>query len=189
MVKYLILLTGLVWLIASAGRQAQIPDLTVGQEGERYLYIGAEACASTCHNSVKLGHQYDLWKASGHSRGYASLLSDKARVYALAAGIEGKPAESRVCLGCHVTAATCDTASLGPTYRKEDGITCEACHKAEFNPKTSIPGEADCLRCHTGSVHEVEAFDFAEGCRRISHPRPETQQAGDSAAGSVKSFP
>jgi nitrate/TMAO reductase-like tetraheme cytochrome c subunit len=86
------------------------------------------------------------------------------------------PQESLTCLRCHVTAAGYSPSSLGPAYEKVDGITCEACHKGEFIPATFLPKEADCLKCHNNSVHEVATFDFEEGCLKISHPRPETKQ-------------
>ena len=146
------------------------------QDTLRYIYVGAETCAGKCHNNDELGHQYDSWKGSRHSKSYESLSTEKAVLYYQEAGLTGDPRESMVCLECHVTAAGFDTASLGPTYKKEDGITCESCHKGEFIPKTFLPTEADCLKCHNNSVHEVTAFDFNERCRKISHPRPQKKQ-------------
>jgi hypothetical protein len=139
----------------------------------RYVYVGAEACAQKCHNNEELGHQYDCWKKSLHSKSFESLATEKATAYAKNAGVSGNPAESLNCLRCHITAAGCDSASIGPTYHKEDGVTCESCHKGEFMPKTFLPQEADCLKCHNNSVHDVSVFDFKESCLRISHPRPE----------------
>jgi hypothetical protein len=147
-----------------------------GQDTTRYLYLGAEACATKCHNGEELGHQYDAWTRSRHSKSYESLTSEKALLYSGKAGMGEKPWESMICLKCHTTAAGFDQASLSGTYKKEDGVTCEACHKSEFIPKTFLPEEADCLKCHNNSVHEVSLFDFRERCLRISHPRTKMKQ-------------
>jgi hypothetical protein len=149
---------------------------TSGQDTTRYVYVGAETCAGKCHNNEELGHQYDNWQKSRHSKSYESLTTEEALVYCKDAGITANPWESLTCLRCHITAAGYDLSSLGTTYKKEDGVTCESCHKSEFMPKTFLPEEADCLKCHINSVHEVSAFDFNERCLKISHPRPKTQQ-------------
>ena len=146
------------------------------QDTARYVYVGAETCAGKCHNNEELGHQYDNWKNSRHSKSYESLTTEEAMAYGKKAGISGNPAESLACLKCHVTAAGFDSASYGTTYKKEDGVTCESCHKGEFIPKTFLPQEADCLKCHNNSVHEVSVFDFKERCLKISHPRPKTRE-------------
>lgn len=144
----------------------------------RYVYVGAETCAGKCHNNEEMGHQYDSWKKSRHAKSFESLASEEALAVCKKAGVSGNPAESMVCLKCHVTAAGYDPASLGTTYKKEDGVTCESCHKGEFIPKTFLPGEADCLICHNNSVHEITAFNFEVSCLKISHPRPETRKEG-----------
>ncbi len=174
--RTLIFILSLIAVINPLKLNIQVPGEISQGEGERYVYIGAEACASKCHNSEDLGHQYDSWLSSRHSKSYNSLLTEKARIYAREAGPGINPLESMICIKCHVTAADCDSTSIGPTYRKEDGVTCEACHKAEFNPKTYVPAEDDCLKCHNGSVHKVRPFDFVEACLKISHPRPKAKQ-------------
>lgn len=146
------------------------------QDSSRYVFVGAEACAAKCHNSDVLGYQYDAWKKSRHSKAWESLSLEKAYIYSKNAGITENPGESRVCLKCHITASGVESSSLGTTYKKEDGVTCESCHKGEFMPKTFLPREEVCLKCHNNAVHEVSPFDFNERCFRISHPRPKTKQ-------------
>jgi hypothetical protein len=141
------------------------------QDTARYVYVGAETCAGKCHNNEELGHQYDSWKKSRHSKSFESLATEEAMTYCKKAGISGKPTESLVCLKCHITAAGYDSTSLGATYKKEDGVTCESCHKGKFIPKTFLPQETDCLKCHNDSVHEISPFDFKESCLKIAHPR------------------
>ncbi len=163
--------TGMKSLSFIKGIRTSVPEGTSGQDTSRYVYVGAEACAGKCHNGDELGYQYENWKISRHAKAYEALASEKASVYSGTAGINESPQESLTCLRCHVTAAGYALSSLGPSYKKEDGITCEACHKGEFIPRTFLPEEADCLKCHNNSVHEVAPFDFAEGCLKISHPR------------------
>jgi hypothetical protein len=170
--RYIILAITVFCTILSGRGGSNISVEPTGQEKTRYVYVGAEACASKCHNNEELGHQLDKWKGSRHSSSWESLKTRKAHTYAKEAGISVKPWESLVCLQCHVTAAGLDTISLAKTYKMEDGVTCEACHKGEFIPKTFLPKEADCLKCHNDSVHKVSAFDFNQRCLAISHPRP-----------------
>ena len=179
--KYLMLIIVLGWSVMPERTQTTLPGVSSGEVKERYTYLGAEGCATKCHNSEELGNQYSKWKSTRHSESYKSLLSNKALEYAREASIAENPWESMACIKCHVTAAGFDTASYGPGYRKEDGVTCEACHKGEFNPKTFIPGEDICLKCHNDSAHEVLPFDFQERCRTISHPKPKTNQEQRSA--------
>ena len=184
--KYLPVILAFSWFILPVTTinyvPAVIPDLnysvnnTSPQDTTRYLYLGAVTCATKCHNSEALGYQFDAWNRSRHSKAYESLKGQKARRYARKAGIEENPCESMGCLKCHSTAAGFEKLSLAETYKKEDGVTCEACHKGEFIPKTFLPSEADCLKCHNNSVHEVSLFDFKEGCQKISHPRPKVKQ-------------
>jgi hypothetical protein len=138
----------------------------------RYIFVGAETCAGKCHNNKENGHQFDSWKRSRHSESYESLKTRKAHFYGKKAGIHGNVWESLACLKCHVTASEADSSSIGATYKKEDGVTCESCHKGEFIPKTYLPKEEDCLKCHNGSGHKVSHFDFGNRCLKISHPRP-----------------
>jgi hypothetical protein len=184
--KSIILILTFIWVIIwgrgadslfgdNGLRASFLTDSSV-QDTARYIYVGAETCAGKCHNNEELGHQYDYWKISPHAKSFESLASEEAMAYCKNAGISGSPTESMICLKCHVTAAGYDPASLGTTYRKEDGVTCESCHKGEFIPKTFLPQESDCLKCHNNSVHKVTAFDFKESCLKIAHPRPKTGQ-------------
>jgi hypothetical protein len=184
--KSIILILSLIWVLYPGIREKSFDrnsDLVNGykpddsrQDTSRYVYVGAEACAAKCHNNEELGYQYDSWKASSHSKSWESLSGDKALVFSKNAGITGAPGESQVCLKCHTTASGFDSSSLGATYRKEDGITCESCHKGEFIPKTFLPDEKECLTCHNNSVHPVSPFDFNERCLRIEHSRPKIKK-------------
>jgi hypothetical protein len=184
--KSIILIFGFIWILYPATREKS-NDGNIGvvggfkpgdsiQDTSRYVYVGAEACAAKCHNNEELGYQYDSWKSSLHSKAWESLSGEKALAYSKNAGITGAANQSLVCLKCHVTASGYQPASLGSTYKMEDGVTCESCHKGEFMPKTFLPDKEDCLICHNNSVHPVSRFDFNERCLRISHPRPKAKK-------------
>jgi hypothetical protein len=142
------------------------------QEKVKYQYLGMEKCSSTCHNNEKMGFQYNIVKSSPHAKAFIILVSKKATRYSKNANVKENPQESLVCLNCHVTGAGLDSSSLTSTYKKEDGVTCEACHKGEFITKTFLPKETDCLKCHNDSVHKVHKFDFKNDCAKIAHQRP-----------------
>lgn len=146
------------------------------QEKEKYQYVGMENCASKCHNNNEMGFQYEIVMNSPHAQAFRVLKSGKALNYARKAGIEEDPQNSRACLQCHITGAGLDSASLTATYKKEDGVTCEACHKADFISKTFIPSEQVCLSCHNNSVHRVHRFNFINQCAKIAHPRPKSAE-------------
>ncbi len=173
--KYIILYLSLLGgIMLHTGRNFRDPDS--GQEKTKYIYVGVEACAAKCHNNDTMGYAYDKWKTSGHAKSFEDLKTKKAFAFAEQAGVRDNPWDNILCLKCHVTAAGLDASSLASTYKLEDGVTCEACHKGELVTKTFIPKETDCLTCHNGSVHSVSAFNFQEGCLKISHPRPKSKQ-------------
>jgi hypothetical protein len=140
------------------------------QEITKYQYRGAETCASVCHNNEKAGYQYNVWKNSPHAKAYNILLSKAAKRYARKVSLKENPETSAACLKCHATAGDLDSSFLLTTYKKEDGVTCEACHKHKFDPKTFLPKESDCLECHNGSVHKMSKFNFRKNSIEIVHP-------------------
>jgi Cytochrome c554 and c-prime len=146
-------------------------------DSSKYLYIGIEKCAAVCHNTKDIGYQYDIIRKSPHAHAYNILLSGKAARYAKKANTKGDPGQSQVCLSCHITGAGLDSSFFAVTYKKEDGITCEACHKAPYTTKTFIPKEADCLKCHENSVHKTRKFDYKVNCAKIAHNRPAPKSA------------
>jgi hypothetical protein len=148
------------------------------QEKSKYIYVGSEKCASKCHNNEEMGFQYDIWKESPHAKSYVNLLSKRAIRYAKNAGLKGSPQDNPVCLKCHITGEGLDSTFFAVTYKKDEGVTCESCHKREYNPTTFLPKETDCLECHQNSVHKTPRFDFEEECVKIAHPRPEAKIKG-----------
>jgi hypothetical protein len=149
-------------------------ELKSSTDGPKYQYVGAKKCASECHNNEKMGFQFNIWKISDHSIAFKELSSRRARFYAKKAHITGNLSESPVCLKCHSSAGNLDSTYLTPTYMKEEGVTCEACHKHDYETKTYLPGEADCQKCHNNSVHKVSEFNFKKDCEKIAHSRPDS---------------
>jgi hypothetical protein len=142
------------------------------QEKSKYQYVGAAKCASFCHNNEKMGFQYKIWKSSLHSGAFKILVSKRAEKYAKKAHVKENPQESSACLKCHVTGGELNTSYYTATYKKEEGVTCEACHKQKFDGKTYLPNEADCLKCHNDSLHKMHKFNFKGKCAKIAHHRP-----------------
>jgi hypothetical protein len=142
------------------------------QEKSGYKYIGAEKCASVCHNNEKMGFQYNSWKKSIHSESFKILASKKAGRYAKKAHITENPQESAACFKCHITGGDLDSSYFTASYKKEEGVTCEACHKQLSDGKTYLPNESDCLKCHNDSFHKMSKFDFKKETAKFPHPRP-----------------
>ncbi len=185
-VKY-ILLAIFSWSIFTGSTDFHQYELTSGnfnslfssslRDSSKYLYIGMEKCASVCHNTKDMGYQYDIIRKSPHANAYRVLLSEKAARYAEKADIKGDPSQNQVCLSCHMTGSGLDSSFFAVTYKKEDGVTCEACHKGPFITKTFIPKEADCLKCHENSLHKTRKFDYKVNCAKIAHNRPTPESA------------
>lgn len=147
------------------------------QEKPKYHYVGMEKCASICHNNSEMGFQYNIVKSSSHSQAFKILASKKAFRYAKNANVKDNPQESSACLKCHVTGGGLDSSFFTITYKKEDGVTCEACHKGAYITKTFLPTEPDCLKCHNDSIHKMHKFNFIDKCAKIAHPRPKANRS------------
>jgi len=148
---------------------------SIVQENPKYHYIGIEKCASVCHNKEEMGFQYNIMKNGPHSQAYKILTSKQARRYVKNAKVKVDPEESMVCLKCHVTGGGLDTSFFAATYKKDEGVTCEACHKGPYITKAFLPTEIDCLKCHNDSVHKISEFDFKDKSAKIAHPRPKAE--------------
>jgi Cytochrome c554 and c-prime len=142
------------------------------QEKTKYLFVGAEKCAGVCHNNEKMGYQFNSWSSSPHKDAFNILVSKKGKRFAKQAHLSENPQESRVCLKCHVTGGDLDSSYFSVNYKKEDGVTCEECHKKISDGKTYLPTETECLKCHNDSLHKTPKFNFQEESAKIVHNRP-----------------
>lgn len=167
-----LILSAICWVLLTGSGVIDLKSFTPVQQPAKYRYVGMQKCAFTCHNNTDMGFQYNTVKSSPHANSFNILSSENAFRYARNLNINENPAQSQVCLKCHVTGAGLDSSFFAPTYRKEDGISCEACHKGPYITKTFLPAEADCLKCHNDSVHKMNPFNFEDECAKIAHPRP-----------------
>jgi hypothetical protein len=155
-----------------------------GKRLPEYEYVGSRVCGE-CHAGRDIGGQHISWMQGGHGHAYWELHTDWAKFLAAIrdeySDIETPSTEWR-CLKCHVTGAQDQEGRFAESFRKEEGVGCEACHgpgSAYVDPAIMsdrqlylenggrIPDERTCRGCH-----EDDKFDFDERLPQISHPRP-----------------
>lgn len=155
---------------------AALPGVAAAGE---YGYVGAKACAE-CHTSGAGGGAYGVWERSAHARAFTTLKNAKPRKDG------SRASETPRCLKCHVTEGG-EALNVAGTSRREEGITCEACHgaasafrtlhadgdraksrEAGLNP---VDPRKACEKCHNGGCDKD--FKFSEKWPLIEHGRPE----------------
>jgi hypothetical protein len=160
--------------------------------GEAYGLVGDTKCGNpTCHGSGLPTSEAEKanwkpWKSARtqwlnrnidrHSRAYSTLLTDGGKQIARYMGIDGT--QSDKCLACHAPPAK---LAPGSSFKKTDGVSCEACHgpaqewltahierdwnakKASYyargfydNSNFKLRAER-CAACHTEIDHEIVA--------------------------------
>jgi YVTN family beta-propeller protein len=149
--------------------------------GSEPKYAGVFACAQ-CHNSPMMGHQFSRWRLRAHAQAYARLATPEATVIAEQEGIGTNPQEEAACLKCHSTGATESAGSFLPSFTKDEGVGCEACHGAgsEFmheavmsdKPAAMAAGlksitPETCRDCHEDA--HGKPFDLEEAMKAIDH--------------------
>jgi hypothetical protein len=154
-------------------------------------YVGTKAC-KVCHNTEKMGKQFDVWSKTKHAQAYKTLATDKANEIAKAKGISKSAAEAPECLECH--AKPVDAKLADKNYDPKDGVQCETCHGAgsayknmtimkdkaksiaagmtDFKDKAAI--EKWCKTCHNDKSPTFKEFKFDEMWGKIKHPVPKT---------------
>ena len=174
----------------------------LGQESSE-KYMGVAKCKK-CHKDKKLGDQYSRWKELKHSKAYKGLDSDKSREVAQKAGVTGDPQKSDKCLKCHVTAHGVPAERIGPLFKIEDGVQCEACHgpgrayakrsvmkkveKAKAKGLVPKPAAESCKKCHSDESPSWDpnkytlkdgtkvGFDYEQAMKKVEHPRPKKEK-------------
>ncbi|MCD6339495.1 MAG: beta-propeller fold lactonase family protein [Verrucomicrobia bacterium] len=194
---------GIAWGLAAAGALAAgtAARAAMTASGKEPIYLGVRACAA-CHRGPEMGHQFSLWRLSAHARAYAALAKPEAKRIALLSGVPEEPQKSRLCLGCHATAADTEEWERDDGFRIQDGLQCEACHgpgseyataKVMRDPKLAManglrmPEKDDCMMCHrTKGSHEAtlkkKPFDLEKAWRMIAHPIPRKKKPGSEKA-------
>jgi len=154
-------------------------------------YVGTKMCKA-CHNTEKMGKQYDVWSKTMHAEAYKVLTSDKANEIAKAKGISKPAAEAPECLDCHAKPVDPKLADRG--YDPKDGVQCETCHGAgstyknmmimKDKAKAIAAGMTDfkntaviekwCKTCHNEKSPTFKGFKFDEMWGKIKHPVPKS---------------
>jgi hypothetical protein len=154
-------------------------------------YVGTKMCKA-CHNTEKMGKQYDVWSKTKHAEAYKTLVTDKANEIAKAKGISKPAAEAPECLECHAKPVDPKLADRG--YDPKDGVQCETCHGAgsayknmvimKDKAKSIAAGMTDfkdnaviekwCKTCHNEKSPTFKEFKFDEMWGKIKHPVPKS---------------
>jgi len=148
-------------------------------------YTGAKFCAA-CHKGGKGGTAYTVWEKSAHAGAYKTLLGEAAVKVGKEKGLKVAPSEAPECLKCHVSGG--GAAAAEASFKKEEGVTCEACHGAASGYKMihskpenldkakaaglMLPGKEDakmCEKCHNAESPTFKGFKMAEMWAKIEH--------------------
>jgi YVTN family beta-propeller protein len=157
----------------------------------KFKFVGAMACAA-CHQQAKMGYQFSQWRQSGHAQAYAVLATERGYKLAGDAGVKSDPQQSPQCLECHTTSYGCEAKSFGESFRRFDGVQCEACHGAgsDYSAEAVMldkagarkagllaVSEKTCLPCHQKA--HGRTFNYKAAVRQIRHPAkaPEVTEA------------
>jgi hypothetical protein len=158
------------------------------EEKSEPKYLGMKGC-KTCHKMKKVGNQYNKWKNGPHAKTYTQLAGEESKKIAKEAGVTGDPQEADECLKCHITAFGVEEGRLSKNYKKEEGVTCEACHgpgsdykgshkkkgKQEDAKKAGFvakPDEESCKKCHNKESPTYKEFKYDEKVKEIAHSMP-----------------
>jgi hypothetical protein len=149
-------------------------------------YVGAKFC-SACHKAGKGGTAYAVWEKSGHAKAFETLKGKEAEEIAKKKGLKKPASESPECLKCHVTGGG-DAKNVEAGFKKEEGVTCEACHGAAsgfkmMHNKGDIAKSKEagmifgkdpkaCEKCHNAESPTQKAFKFDEMWAKIEHKLP-----------------
>lgn len=154
-----------------------------GAISAQHKYVGVKIC-KMCHQTEKMGKQFDVWQKSPHAQAFDTLKSAAAEKIAKEKGLTKAASESPECLECH--AITADPKLIA------DGVQCESCHGAgsdyknmavmkdhakavaaglsDFKDKAAM--EKTCKQCHNEKSPTKKEFNFDEMWAKIKHPIP-----------------
>jgi len=152
-------------------------------------YVGAKFCGA-CHKAKEKGEAYAIWEKSKHAKAFETLKSKEADDIAKKKGLTKPASESPECLKCHVTGGGAAT-NVEAGFKKEEGVTCEACHgaasgykmihnKADGKEKAKAAGlklndktdAKPCQKCHNDESPTKKEFKMAEMWAKIEHKLP-----------------
>ncbi len=155
-----------------------------GKKRASPFYVGSHVCMS-CHSGGESGGAYVRWLSSRHAAAYWRLATDWSLFLAHQRPHFQDLTDPRTddrCLLCHTTAAQDPDALFAQSFRREQGVGCEACHgpgsayidaevmadRAAFVAAGGlVPDENTCRQCH----RTPDGFSFEEWWPRIAHSR------------------
>lgn len=154
-----------------------------------FKYVGVSKYV-TCHKTDAQGKQQDIWKNSGHSQAWKTLLTEAADKIAKDKGFNTKASETPQCIKCHVLGKDIVPEELTESFSKEDGVQCESCHgpgseykalsimkdkqKSIENGLNPISDKNQlCVSCHNPESPTYKEFKFDEMWEKIKHYKPE----------------
>jgi nitrate reductase cytochrome c-type subunit len=150
-------------------------------------YVGSKFCAA-CHKSGKGGTSYAVWEKTAHANAFKMLQGEEAKKIGKEKGLKSAPHEAPECLKCHVTGGG-SAKNVEASFKKEEGIGCEACHGAASGFKMIhakgdkaknkeagmvIPAKDEklCITCHNEESPTFKGFKFEESWAKIAHSKP-----------------
>lgn len=151
----------------------------IGTESEYFNFIRKES------EMIKRFLVYENWLKTKHASAYKTLETPKAQEIAKKLKLTNPPTESIECLKCHSIGYFEGEQSI-PTNKKEDGVTCEACHgpgsayknshgkgkKEEGIKKGLVLGTNDeklCKKCHNPQSPTYAGFGYKKDWEKIKH--------------------
>jgi hypothetical protein len=147
-------------------------------------YVGLKTCIS-CHKGEKGKMVYENWLKTKHAQAFNTLKSEKSKEIAKKKNLKSDPTEAIECLKCHATGYFPGEESMA-TNKKEDGVTCEACHGPGSAYKTKhgkdkkdegiknglIIGTNDekiCKKCHNPESPTFAGFNYKKDWEKVKH--------------------
>lgn len=147
-------------------------------------YVGLKTCIS-CHKGEKGKMVYENWLKTKHSQAYKTLETQKSKDIAKKMNLKTDPTESPECLKCHATGYF-PGEQVMPTNKKEDGVTCEACHgpgssyKTKHGKDKTVEGEKlgliigandekICKKCHNSESPTFAGFNYKKDWEKVKH--------------------
>ncbi|MBU2493049.1 MAG: cytochrome c family protein [Bacteroidetes bacterium] len=174
-----------------------VPAIMAQDSLASHSYVGAETCG-VCHKSEKQGKQFDIWKASAHSKAYETLKTAEADSIAKAKGLSTNAILSEACLKCHVSGYNINASLKTAKFKMEDGVQCETCHGAGSDYKnikimknikdaeknglrvfaTAKERIALCKGCHNSEspTFDSSKSDFSKMWSKIKHDIPKSSK-------------
>jgi hypothetical protein len=191
------------WRLGGVVTVLAILLLGVDSRASENKWVGVKKC-KTCHKKEDIGDQYGWWLKSEHAKALDSLSSEKAAKWAKEAGVADATSDER-CVKCHETAYGVPDDLVRKSFRRGQGVQCEACHGAGSNyRKKKVMVDHDlavskglvvqtaevCVACHndespawdseryTRSDGTKVGFDYDQAAKAIAHAVPEGYDPG-----------